>query len=86
MEKLYAATELGGFFVTRSTDAVNMPSRFYCRVCRKNVSGLTHGHHEVLRPFQGSRHFARDQPRRLETPGWSVLHLLGNPLGQEELE
>ena len=63
-----------------------MPSHFYRRVCRKNVFVLTHGHHEVLRHFQGSRHFARDQRLRLETPGWRVLDFHGNPLSEDELE
>ena len=47
---------------------------------------LTHGHHEVLRLFQGRRHFARDQHLRLETPGWRVLDFQGNPLSEDELE
>ena len=47
---------------------------------------LRHGHHEVLRHFQGSRHFARDQRLRLETPGWRVLDFYGNPLSEEEPE
>ena len=74
------------FFVTRPSDAANMPSHFYCRVCRKNVSMLTHGHHELLRPFQGSRHFARDQRLCLETPGWRVLDFHRNPFGEDELD
>ena len=86
MKKVYAATELGRFFVKGLSDAANMPSHCYCRVCRKNVSVLTHGHHEVLRHFQGSRHFARDQRLRLETPGWRVLDFHGNPLGEDKLE
>ena len=63
-----------------------MPSHFYRRVCRKNVSVLTHGHHGVLRQFQGSRHFARDQRLRLETPGCRVLDFHENPLSEDELE
>ena len=86
MKKVYAATELGRFFVTGPSDAANMPSHFYCRLCRKNVSVLTHGHHEVLRNFQGRRHFARDQRLRLEAPGWRVLDFQGNPLTEDELE
>ena len=50
------------------------------------MSVLTQGHHEVLGPFQGSRHFARDQRLRLETPGWRVLDFHGNPLSKDELE
>ena len=63
-----------------------MPSQFYFQVCRKNVSVLTHGHHDVLRHLQGSRHFARDQRLRLETPGWRVLVFRGNPLSEDELK
>ena len=47
---------------------------------------LTHGHHEVLRLFQGSRHFAREQRLRLETPVWCVLDFHGNPSSDDELE
>ena len=72
--------------MTGPSDAANMPSHFYCRLCRKNVSVLTHGHHEVLRHFQGRRHFARDQRLRLETTGWRVLDFHGNPLSEDELE
>ena len=86
MKKVYAATELGKFFVTGPSDAANIPSHFYCRLCRKNVSVLTYGHHEVLRHFQGRRHFARDQRLRLEIPGWRVLDFKGNPLSEDELE
>ena len=46
----------------------------------------THGNHEVLRLFQGGRHFARDQRLRLKTPGWRVLDSDGNPLCEDELE
>ena len=63
-----------------------MPSHFDCRVCRKNVSVLTHGHHKVLRHFHCSRHSARDHRLRLETPGWRVLDFHGNQLSEDELE
>ena len=63
-----------------------MPSDFYCWVCRKNVSVLTNGYHEVLRQFQGSRYFVRGQRLRMETPGWRVLGFQGNPLTEDELE
>ena len=86
MKKVYAATELGKFFLTGLSDAVNMPSHFYCRVCQRNVFVLIYGHREVLRHFQGSHHFAHDQRLRLETPGWRVLDFRGNPLCEDELE
>ena len=50
------------------------------------MSVLTHGHHELLRHFQGRRHFARGQRLRFETTGWRVLDFQGNPLAEDELE
>ena len=47
---------------------------------------LTHGSHEILRHYQGVKHFARDQRLRLETPEWPVLDSEGNPLSESELE
>ena len=86
MKKVYAATELGRFFVTGPSDAANLPSHFYCWVWWTNICVLTHGHRELLRHFQGSRHCARDQRLRLETPGWCVLDFYGSPLSENELE
>ena len=86
MEKVWGANELGQFFVTGATDAAGKPNHFYCRVCRKNVSVLTHGPHEILRHYQGVKNFAQVQRLRLETPGWRVLDFEGNPLSESELE
>ena len=86
MKKVWGANEVGQFFVTGATDAAGKPSHFFCRVCRKNVSVLTHGPHEILRHYQGVKHFARDQRLRLETPEWWVLDFEGNPLSESELE
>ena len=85
-EEGVGAGEVGQFFVTGATDAAGKPSHFYCRVCRKDVSVLTHGPHEILRHYQGVKHFACDQRLRLETPGWRVLDFEGNPLGESELQ
>ena len=60
MKKAWGADEVGRFFFTGARDAAGKPSRFYCRICRKDVSVLTHSPHEVLRHFQGVEHFARD--------------------------
>ena len=84
--KIYTTSELARFFVTGPTDASTKLSEFYCRLCRKDVSILTHGSSEVVRHFQGIRHFARDQQFRLETPGWRVLGFTGKPLTEDELE
>ena len=86
MKKLWGAEEVSWFFVNGATDAAGQPSHFYCRICRTDVSVLTHGPHEVLRLFQVVKHFARDQRLRLETPGWRVLDFEGNPLIESELE
>ena len=86
MKKSYATDQLARFFVTDATDASTKLSEFYCRICRKDVFVLTHGISEVLRLFQGIRHFARDQRLRLETPGWHVLGSDGKPLTEDELE
>ena len=86
MKKVWGAIGVGQFFVTGATDAAGKPSHFYCRVCRKDVSVLTHGPHEILRHYQGVKHFIRDQRLRLETPGWRVLEFEGNPLSESELE
>ena len=85
-KKGYAVGELAQFFVTGPTDAANKLSEFYCRLCPKDVSVLTHGGYEIIRHFQGHSHFARDQRLRLETPGWRVLDFHGNPLPEDELE
>ena len=86
MKKRYAVGELAQFFVTAPTDAANKLSEFYCRMCRKDVSVLTHGGYETIRHFQGHRHFARDQRLCLETPGWRVLDFDGKPLSEDDFE
>ena len=52
-------------------------------MCRKNVLVLTRGGYEILRLFQGHRHFAPDQRLQLETPVWRVLEFEGNPLPED---
>ena len=47
------------------------------------MSLLTHGIHEILRHYQGTKHFPRDQRLRLETPGWRVLDFEGNVMREE---
>ena len=85
-KKVLGANQVRQFFVTGATDAAGKPSNFYCRVCRKDVSVLTHGPHEILRHYPGVKHFARDQRLRLQTRGWRVLEFEGNPLSESELE
>ena len=72
--------------MTGSTDFATKRNHFYCRICCKDVSVLTHDHPEVLRHFRGSEHFLRDQRLRLETPGWEVLVYEGNPMSPSEVE
>ena len=85
VKKVWAASELGRFFVTGPTDASGKPSHFYCRLCRKDVSVLAHGMHEILRHYQVTKHFPRDQRLRLETPGWRVLDFEGNVMRDEKV-
>ena len=85
MKRAWGTSDVGQFFVTGPTDVATKPSHFYCRICCKDVSVLTHGHLEVLRHFQGSKHFPRDQRLRLETPVWEVLDDEGNIMSPAEV-
>ena len=78
--------EVGIFSVTGAMDADGKASQLYCRICRKDVSLLTHGSDEILRRFQGSKSFLRNQRFRLETPGWRVLGYEGNPMATDEVQ
>ena len=86
LKNVRAADEVGRFFVTEATDASGKPSRFHCRICRKDVSVLTHGVREILRLFQGTKHFPRDQGLRLQTTGQRVFDYEGNAMRKEEVE
>ena len=86
MNRAWGTSDVGRFFATGPTDVATKPSHFYCRICRKDVSVLTHGHHEILQHFQGSKHFPRDQRLRLETPGWEVLDFKGNIMSPAEVK
>ena len=86
MKKAWGMSDVGRFFVTGPTDVATKPSHFCCRICRQDVSVLTHGHHEISRLLQGSKHFPRDQRLRLETPGWEVLDYEGNAMSPAEVE
>ena len=85
-KRAWGTGDVGRFFVTGPTDAATKPSHFCCRICRKDVSVLTHGHHEILRHFQGSKHFPRDQRLRLETPSWEVLDYEENVMSPAAVE
>ena len=86
MKKTWAMSDVGRFFVTGPTDIATKPNHFYCRICLKDMSALTHGQHEILQHFQGSKHFPRDQRLSLETPGWEVLDYEGNVMSPAEVE
>ena len=64
MKKVQGSSGVGQFFVTGPTDVATKPSHFYLRFCLKDVFVLTHGHHEVFRHFQDSKHFPLDQRLR----------------------
>ena len=48
MKKVWGANGVGQFFVTGATNAAGKPSHLCFRVCRKDVSVLTHGPHVIL--------------------------------------
>ena len=52
----------GGYpvFFTGTTDEAGKPRHFDRQICRKDVSVLTHGPHEIVRHYQGSKRFPRD--------------------------
>ena len=86
LRRSYATDELGSLFVTGASDCSKHPVSFRCRICRRDISLETKGRYEILRHFQGSKHFVRDQRLRLETPGMRVLDRRGRPLANEELD
>ena len=86
MKRAWGTSDVERIFVTGPTDFATKPSHFYSRNCRKDVFVLTHGHQEILRHFQGSKHFPRDQPLRLETPGWEVLDFEVKVMSPAEVE
>ena len=86
MKKTSGASDVGQFFESGPTDFVTKPSHTFCRICRTDVSVFTHGYHENLRHFQGSKHFPRVERLRLETPGWEVLDYEGNAKSPAEMK
>ena len=46
MKRAWGTSDVGRFFVTAPTDVATKPSHFYCRICRKDISALTHGHRD----------------------------------------
>ena len=86
LKKVWEASDVGQFFVTGLTDVETKLSHLYRQICRKDVSVLTHGHHKILRHFQSSKYFPRDQRLRLETPGCEVLDYERNAMGPAEVE
>ena len=85
-EENMGASDVGQFFMTGPTDVATKPSHFFCRICCKDVSVMTHGQHEILRHLQGSKHFPRDQGIRLDTPSWEMLDYEGNVMSPAEVE
>ena len=83
--KSYVVDELIRFLLPGPTDALSKLSDSDCQICRNDVSVLTQGTNEDLRHFQGSRHFARDQRLRFETPGGRVFQFEGNLLIEGQL-
>ena len=77
-------SEVGRFLVTRP-DVTVKPIRFHYCACRRDVSVFTHVRHEILRLWQGSKHFHHDQRLRLETPSWDVFVYESNRMSHAEM-
>ena len=89
MKRAWGTSDVARFFVTRLTDVATKASYFYCRICRKDVSVMTHCQHKTLRTanlFQDSEHFSRDQRLRSETLDWEMLDCEGNAISPAEVE
>ena len=86
IRKPWAYDELDRLFVAGSTDPMAKPSHFYCHLCRPVVFVLSYGSFDILRHYQGAKHFSMDQRLRLKTPGWRVPDFSGNPLPVDEIE
>ena len=86
MKKACAFDELACYFLIGPTDPVTKPGHFYCQLCQCDVSVLSHCSFEVLRNYQGAKHFAMDQLLDLEANGWRVLDFSGQFVPEEEVE
>ena len=80
------ADELSRSLKAGATDASGKPSHVYCWICRKDMSIMTFEVQEILRHYQGTKHFLRDQRLRIETLGWRMLDFEGNPMREDETE
>ena len=85
-KQAWETSDVDQFFYDWATNVATTPSHFYCRICHKDFSVLTHGYHEFLRHFQGSKHFLRDQHLTLETPSWELLDYEQNDMSPAEVE
>ena len=73
--------------VTGASDAANMPSHSYCRLCRKKrVPCSPMGTMKCCGIFRGVVTLRATSACALKTPGWRVLDFQGNPLPEDELE
>ena len=86
VKKAWGTSDVDQFFVNEHTDVLTKPRHLYCRICPKDISVLTDGHHGYLRHFQVSKQFPRDQRLRLETPGCEVLDYEGKATSPAEVE
>ena len=53
-------------FVTGSLDPIHNQHKFYCQICKSNVSIRSKGAREIIRHYQGETHLRKDQRWRFE--------------------
>ena len=56
-------------FVTGPLDPVHNQHKFYCQICKTNVSIYSKGAREIIRHYQGESHLRKDQRWRFEHLG-----------------
>ena len=65
-ESAFEKYEWARVFVTGPMDPAHNKYRFYCQICKYNVSMLSRGLGEIRRHFKRERHFRKDQRWRYE--------------------
>ena len=84
--KMYGGRRDGPFRRDWARNAIGQPCHFYCRICYKDVSILTHDPHKSRRHSNSANKFRLVQRFSFETPGWQWLDFERNTLGDDELE
>ena len=61
------------FFATGPMERSKTPYKWWCRVCRVELSLMSRGVLELLSHFKTDAHLVKEHRIRLETPGWPLF-------------